>query len=96
MVNAEQTPIVEDQIAELLGRAVTRGRLVATTDAQAAVADTEIALVCVGTLSLPTGAPSLVQLERVADQIGAALPDARTRYTVAIRSTMLPGTCARW
>ena len=94
MVNAGQTPIVEDQMAELLGRAVTSGQLVATTDAQAAVADTEIALVCVGTLSLPTGAPSLAQLERVADQIGAALPDARTRYTVAIRSTMLPGTCA--
>src|SRR5919106_783150 len=94
MVNQGRAPLVEDQIGELTGRAVASGRLVATTDARAAVAETEIALVCVGTLSLPTGAPALTHLERVADQIGAALPDARTRYTVAIRSTILPGTCA--
>ena len=94
MVNQGRAPLVEDQIGELTGRAVASGRLVATTDARAAVAETEIALVCVGTLSLPTGAPALTHLERVADQIGAALPDARTRYTVAIRSTIPPGTCA--
>jgi GDP-mannose 6-dehydrogenase len=94
MVNQGRAPLVEDQIAELTGRAVSSGRLVATTDPQAAVAVTEIALVCVGTLSLPSGAPSLTHLERVADQIGAALPGAGARYTVAVRSTMPPGTCA--
>jgi GDP-mannose 6-dehydrogenase len=93
LVNRGRSPVVEEGIGELLTRAVAGGRLRATTDVGEAVAGSELALVCVGTPSLPTGAPSLAYLERVADGIGAALPRARTRYTVAVRSTMLPGTC---
>jgi GDP-mannose 6-dehydrogenase len=92
MVNEGRPPIVEEQLGNLLARAVISGRLRATTDVGAAVAGTELALVCVGTPSLPTGAPSLAYLERVADDIGTALPLVRG-YTVAIRSTMPPGTC---
>jgi GDP-mannose 6-dehydrogenase len=93
MVNDGQAPIVEEQVGELLARAVGSGRLWATTDAAAAVAGSELALVCVGTPSLPTGAPCLAHLERVVDDIGAALPGASGRYTVAVRSTTPPGTC---
>ena len=32
-------------------------------------------------------------LERVADEIGAAIATLGRRYTVVFRSTMLPGTC---
>lgn len=93
LINEGRPPIVEEQVGELLAQAVTSGRLRATTDVGAAVASSELALVCVGTPSLPTGAPSLAYLERVADNIGTALPRTRGPYTVAIRSTMLPGTC---
>jgi GDP-mannose 6-dehydrogenase len=93
MVNAGKTPVLDDGLQELMGEAVAAGRLRATTDVAEAIAATDIALICVGTPSRPNGALSTVHLEHVADEIGAALPLARTRYVVAFRSTMLPGTC---
>ena len=49
-------------------------------------------MIAVGTPSAPSGALSLAALNRVTDEIGAALPrDGRFR-TVVVRSTVLPGT----
>jgi GDP-mannose 6-dehydrogenase len=96
MVNAGRTPVLEDGLQEVVESAVASGRLRATTDIDDAVAATDLALVCVGTPSAPSGALSTEYLERVADDIGAALAARRgRRYTVAFRSTMLPGTCER-
>ncbi len=86
-------PVVEERIGELTERAVRDGRLRATTDVAAAVAETEISLVCVGTPSAPNGSLSTVYLERVAEEIGAALAGKVGWHTVVFRSTMLPGTC---
>jgi GDP-mannose 6-dehydrogenase len=90
MVAEGRTPVVEERIGELIGEVVASGRLRATTDAAEAVRSTDLALVCVGTPSAPNGSQ---YLERVAEEIGAAIPGASGRYTVVIRSTMLPGTC---
>ena len=92
MVAEGRPTILEEGIGEMVARGVASGRLRATCDARAAVAATDLALVCVGTPSDPAGGLSTAHLERVADDIGAALPTDR-RYTVVIRSTMLPGTC---
>ena len=73
---------------------MTEGRLSATTDSAAAIAATDIALVCVGTPSTPAGDLTTTYLEQVAEEIGAALREREgDRYTVVIRSTMLPTTC---
>jgi GDP-mannose 6-dehydrogenase len=93
MVNAGRTPVVEERIGELIAEQVSSGRLRATVDHEDAIASTDVALVCVGTPSAPSGALSTAYLEQVADQIGAALAARDDRYTVVIRSTMLPGTC---
>ena len=94
MVASGKTPIVEERIGELLSSVVSSGRLRATTNAAEAVAATDIALICVGTPSSPTGGISTEYLERVADDIGAAMGQLQGRYyTVIVRSTMLPGTC---
>ena len=79
---------------ELLG-ARSPGRLVATTDAQAAVADTEIALVCVARLPAD-GCPPRLPSSTGRGPDRRRPTDARTRYTVAIRSTMLPVPVPRW
>lgn len=90
MINRGQAPVVEERIGDLTADMVASGALRAGTDAAAAVAATEVSLVCVGTPSAANGSLSTVYLERVAEQIGAALAG---RHTVVFRSTMLPGTC---
>ncbi|GHE36280.1 GDP-mannose 6-dehydrogenase [Streptosporangium violaceochromogenes] len=94
LVTRGQAPVVEERIGELISEVVRGGALRATTDVSAAVAATEISLVCVGTPSAPNGSLSTVYLERVSEQIGRALTTKAERHTVVFRSTMLPGTCA--
>ena len=94
MVSEGRTPVVEERIGELIAEQVTEGRLSATTDSAAAIAATDIALVCVGTPSTPAGDLTTTYLEQVAEEIGTALREREGgRYTVVIRSTMLPTTC---
>jgi GDP-mannose 6-dehydrogenase len=93
MVGRGQAPVVEERIGDLIADMVAAGALRAGSDAAAAVAATDVSLVCVGTPSAPNGSLSTTYLERVAEQIGAALAGAGHRHTVVFRSTMLPGTC---
>ena len=94
MVAEGRTPIVEERIGELIAEVVASGRLRATTSAAEAVAATDVALVCVGTPSDASGGISTEYLERVGEEIGAAIGALEgRRYTVILRSTMLPGTC---
>ncbi len=93
LITRGRAPVVEERIGELTAEVVDSGALRATTDVAAAVAATEVSLVCVGTPSAPNGSLSTVYLERVAEEIGTALKNASHRHTVVFRSTMLPGTC---
>ena len=68
------------------------GRLRATTDCDAAVGDTDLAFVCVGTPSKGNGSLDLTYLRRVAGEIGQAIRRRRSPIVVVIRSTVLPGT----
>ncbi|GAB3690183.1 nucleotide sugar dehydrogenase [Actinocorallia lasiicapitis] len=89
-------PLVEADIGELTQEVVGAGLLTVTGDVAAAVAATEVSLICVGTPSAGNGSLSTEFLERVAEQIGTALGGRDgPRHTVVIRSTMLPGTCER-
>ena len=95
MVNAGQSPIVEAGLSELLTEVVGNGRLTATTETGDAVRQTDLALICVGTPSLPQGQPDVAAIRRVGVAIGAALADRRDPFTVVLRSTSLPGTTER-
>ncbi len=92
IINSGRSPIVEAGINDLIGEMVKRARLRATTDTLAAIHDSEISLVCVGTPSQQNGSLDLVYVKRVCEEIGAALAQKRERHTIVIRSTMLPGT----
>ena len=92
-INRGQAPVVEERIGELTAEVVGAGALRATTDAAEAVQASELSLVCVGTPSAPNGGLDTSFVERVSEQIGAAMANKEDRHTVAFRSTMLPGTC---
>ena len=91
-VNAGKPTILEEGIAELVAEMRTAGRLRATTDVTEAVRQSTVSLVCVGTPSRPNASLDLSYVERVCEQIGAALRDKADHHTVVIRSTVLPGT----
>src|SRR5437588_7560677 len=93
LVGAGKAPVVEERIGELTARVGRDGALRGTTDAAAAVAASDVSLVCVGTPSAPNGSLSTAYLERVTEQIGEAVAGREDRHTVVFRSTMLPGTC---
>jgi GDP-mannose 6-dehydrogenase len=92
MIEGGQATIVEHGIAELVADMRAAERLRATTDVGAAVAATDISLVCVGTPSRANGSLDLTYVERVCQEIGEAMREKSTRHTVVIRSTVLPGT----
>jgi len=87
-----KSPIVEPGLAELIATAVGAGRLVAGSDAAAAVVESEVLVVCVGTPGQPNGSLDLSFVRRVTEQIGAQLAGAAGYKVVVIRSTLLPGS----
>jgi len=91
-INAGRSPIVEPGLDELLARCSAEGRLRATTDTAEAIRDSEVSLLCVGTPSRKNGSLDLTYLERVSEQVGAALKDKPGYHVVVVRSTVLPGT----
>ncbi len=93
LIGRGQAPLVEERIGELTADMVRSGARRATSDIAAAIAATQISLICVGTPSARSGNMSTEYLERVAEQIGHALARHDRWHTVVFRSTMLPGTC---
>lgn len=91
-LNAGRAPIVEQGLDTLLASVVEGGKLTATTDAAAAVANTEASLVCVGTPSAEDGSVGLGAVISACRDIGAALADKRDFHSVIMRSTIVPGT----
>ena len=92
MVAAGTSPLVEPGLGELLTEVVGSGRLRATAATAEAVAESELALICVGTPSRASGQLDVTAIDRVAEEIGRAVRAAGKRYAVVLRSTVLPGT----
>ena len=79
-------------MAELVAEGHKACRLHATTDPNAAIRDSAISFVCVGTPSLRSGKLDLTHIEKVAREIGSALREKKSHHVVVLRSTLLPGT----
>ena len=92
LINSGCPPILEDKIGEITSKVVKDGHLRAVTDTKAAVMDSDVSLVSVGTPSSVDGAISLKAIDRVIEQIGRAIRSKTGSHTVVIRSTVLPGT----
>ena len=92
LINRGKTPIVEPGLEALLRRQVSAGRVRATSDVAASVAQSDLLMICVGTPSQKNGGLDLRYVEEVAKQIGEAMKTSKRRHTVVVRSTVLPGT----
>ncbi len=92
LINAGRSPVVETGVDEMIAAAVAEGRLRATTDHRAAIRESELAIVCVGTPSRGNGDLDLSHVRRVCEDIAPVL-GAKAGFTaIIIRSTVLPGT----
>ncbi len=92
LINRGQSPIIEAEINEIVAACAQSGRLRATDDPAAAINETELSFICVGTPSQANGNLDLRYIRRICEQIGEALRHKSARHTVVIRSTILPGT----
>lgn len=92
LINAGRSPIIERDLGDIIATEVAVGRLRASATVEDAVRHTDLALVCVGTPSLPNGGIDLRYVRRVCEQIGATLATHPGAPVIVFRSTMLPGT----
>lgn len=87
-----RAPLGEVGLDEIIQDAVASGHLTTSDNAEFAISNSELSLVCVGTPNLDSGALTTGHLKRVCEQIGRSLAKAAPNHVVCIRSTMLPGT----
>ncbi|MFN3722563.1 MAG: nucleotide sugar dehydrogenase [Paracoccaceae bacterium] len=92
VINSGKSPIVENGLDALISDAVSQGRLSATLNAEAAIAQTEASFVCVGTPSNPDGSVGLAYVKDACEHIGRAIAKKQAFHSVIIRSTIVPGT----
>ncbi len=92
LVNAGHSPIIEDQIDELVKASVDSGKLRATLECEDAINNSEVSFLAVGTPSNQHGDIDRKYIFRVCEQIGQALKNKDTFHLIAIRSTVFPGT----
>lgn len=89
-INSGRAPIFEEGLQDILERTVP-ARLRATLDLGAAVRDTEITLIAVGTPFDGTQI-DLTAVREAATAIGAALRAKEAFHVVVVKSTVVPGT----
>ena len=92
-VLAGKAPFYEPGLEEIVREGVAAGTLSATTTLAAALLDSDVAMICVGTPSAPNGNLDVDQLRRVVAEVADAAPRLRRDLVLAVRSTVYPGTC---
>jgi GDP-mannose 6-dehydrogenase len=92
LLNSGRSPIIEKDIDQIIAQEVAAGRLSATAHVAAAVPRSDLIMVCVGTPSRSNGEIDLRHVQRVCEEIGAALRTHPGAPVVVVRSTLLPGT----
>lgn len=88
-INNRRSPVAEPGLAELLAK--IEGRLTATCDLAAAVAQSDVTFIVVATPSEDGGGFSLRYVEPVCRSIGASLASKDAYHVVSLTSTVMPG-----
>jgi GDP-mannose 6-dehydrogenase len=92
LVNSGKATIIEEGLDELISEGVKKGNVMATTDAEWAVLNSEVGIICVGTPNTANGHLNMEFITKISEQIAFALKSKNEFYTITIRSTVMPGT----
>ncbi len=95
-INAGKATIIEKDIDVIIAEQRAKGNIEATTDSKTAILKTDISIVAVGTPSSEKGHLNLDFIFKVAEIIGEALKEKNSFHVIAIRSTIMPGTCDKF
>jgi GDP-mannose 6-dehydrogenase len=90
-----ESPIVEATLDILVRDTVKSGHLRVTFDEIEAIHNTDLSLICVGTPNQRNGCLNLAAVSEIASTIGQAIRNKKTRHTIVVRSTVIPGTIRR-
>jgi GDP-mannose 6-dehydrogenase len=92
LIAGGKTPVVEEGMVELMEAAGASGRITVTRDARAAIMETEISLICVGTPAAANGSQDQTAVLRITADIGNAMREKNAEHVFVFRSTLVPGT----
>src|SRR6266478_3630081 len=84
LVNRGLSPIIEADVFPRVTQAVGERRLWATSDSRAAVLESELTMICVGTPSQSNGSLDLSRVRGACEQIGAALSEKDAYHAVKV------------
>ncbi|MBD78440.1 MAG: GDP-mannose dehydrogenase [Crocinitomicaceae bacterium] len=92
-VNAGNSPVFEPRVDEMIKNGVDTGKVNATSDAGVAIANSEMAIVCVGTPSDKDGKVNLNFTRNTIREIANELvTKSKKGYCIVLRSTIPPST----
>ncbi|GAB4024765.1 nucleotide sugar dehydrogenase [Spirosoma koreense] len=94
-INSGRATIVEKDIDQIMATQHAKGRIRATINFREAIMNTEVSIIAVGTPSTARGHLNLQYIFNVAEHLGAVLAEKDQFHVIAIRSTVMPGTCEK-
>ncbi len=94
LVNKGKSPIFEPGVPELIKKALEGNKLLATTDIQKAVVESELTFITVGTPTVK-GKIDLTAVRSASETIGKGLAEKNSYHVVVVKSTVIPGTTER-
>ncbi len=86
-----EPPFFESGLPDALNDALRTKRLTVTGNTQAAIANADFIMLCVGTPSRPDGSMDDSFMRKATEDLASALPDA-AEPVVVVKSTVIPGT----
>lgn len=92
LINSKKATVVEKHIDNLIAEGVDNQKIIATLEAKEAILNSDVAILCVGTPNNNHGQLDMTYIYKVAAEIGVYLKEKSTFFTIAIRSTVMPGT----
>lgn len=92
LINNGKATIVEKDIDELIEKNYKNGKIKATCDSSESVKNSNIIILCINTPNDENGHLDMSYILNASKEIGIALKNKEEYLTIAIRSTVMPGT----